>query len=382
MKQEPITYAKQWVDEDDIREVVKVLQSDTLTQGHYVTDFEKALAKRVGAKYAVAVSNGTTALHIAYLALGLKPKEQVITTPITFAATANAGFYAGAKPVFVDTLPTLPLIDPDKIESKITKQTKIIAPVHFGGMVCDMPKIAQIAQKHNLFVVEDACHALGSRGNDHAVGSCKYSDITIFSFHPVKHITTGEGGAITTNDNALYNKLLLLRSHGITRENFVNTPDSPRYYEMVTLGFNCRLTDIQAALGLSQLKKLDFFIEKRRKIANLYKDKFAGVDGITLMPEPENIFNAYHLFPVLFQSSSKRDKIFHLLFEMGVQTQIHYMPLYRHPYYIEHGFKNTRRPNAERYYSRVLSLPMYPKMSMNDADYVVSCVKKAIKEAL
>lgn len=382
MKREPITYAKQWVDDDDINEVVKVLKSDTLTQGHYITDFEKALAQHVGAAYAVAVSNGTAALHIAYLALGLKPNEQVITTPITFAATANAAFYAGAKPVFVDVVsPSQPLIDPEKIEGEITENTKIIAPVHFGGMVCDMEKISEIAKKHNLSVVEDACHALGSRGKDHLVGSCKYSDMTVFSFHPVKHITTGEGGAITTNDKSLYHKLLLLRSHGIERENFVNVPDSPRYYEMVSLGYNYRLTDIQAALGFSQLKKLDFFIEKRRDIAAFYKEKFTNLKGIQIMREPEDTFNAYHLYPVLFESSLIRDKVFYILFELGIQTQIHYMPLYRHPYYRENGFENTYKPHADKYYSQALSLPMYPKMTMDDAAYVVSCVKRAIEEA-
>lgn len=381
MKKEEITYAKQWIDNEDIDEVIAVLKSSTITQGPAISNFEKALAEQVGASYAVMVSSGTAALHLAYLALGLKSKERIITSPITFAATANAALYAGAKPTFVDILPNLPLIDVSKIESKISPTTRIITPIHYGGMVCDMPKIKEIAKKNNLFIVEDACHALGSHGDGWTVGSCKYSDMTVFSFHPVKHITTGEGGAITTNNKRLYKALLLLRNHGIDRENFINVPDNPAYYEMTVLGYNYRITDFQAALGLSQLKKLDFFIEKRREIAEFYNEKFAKTRGIKLMDEPENIYNAYHLYPVLFKSPIIRDRIYFLLLEMGIKTQVHYMPVYKHPYYAENGYKNISCPNANKFYSRVLSLPMYPKMTQKEMQYVVSSVKKALKEA-
>ena len=341
-----------------------------------IKEFENQIASYVGAKYAVAVSNGTAALHIAYMALGLKPKDKIITTPITFAATANAALYIGAKPIFVDVLPDTPLIDPKKIEGKITSAVKIIAPVHYGGMVADMVKIKEIAKKHNQFVVEDACHALGSRGDGWSVGSCKHSDMTVFSFHPVKHITTGEGGVITTNNKTLYEKLLILRNHGIIRENFVRTPDNPRYYEMVELGYNYRITDIQAALGISQLKKLDKFIEKRCQIASFYNENIKKMKKITVPVEPKNIFNAYHLYPTLFNSSEMRDKVYHKLAAQGIQCQIHYTPVYRHPYYQNNGYKKTKCPNGENFYKRMLSLPMYPKMTMDDAEYVIKNLKK------
>ncbi len=375
-----LSYGKQWISKDDIKAVKSVLKSDMLTQGDFVPLFEKTLAAYTGAKYAVAVSSGTAALHIAYLALGLTNGDEVVTSPITFAATANAALYCGAKPVFADISLDTGLIDVKQIEKKITDKTKILAPVHYAGSVADMPAIAELAKKHNLFVVEDACHALGSLYDEFSSGACDYSDMAILSFHPVKHITTGEGGAILTNNTELYKKLLLLRSHGITRDNFELEPSSPCYNEMQMLGFNYRITDFQAALGLSQLNSIEDFIFRRRDIANFYGAVFSKINSITPLVVPENVYSSYHLYPVLFESKEVRDNVYYKLREMDITCQIHYMPVYMHPYYRKNGYAKTKCKNAEDFYSRMLSLPMYPRMKDKELKYVVKCIKKALPD--
>src|SRR4030042_3452072 len=261
-----IPYSRQTIDKNDLKAVLKALQSDFLTTGPIIKKFEKNFCRYVGSKYAVAVANGTAALHLACLAAGLSKNQELITSPLTFAASANCALYCGAKPIFAD-INHQGLIDENLIEERITKKTKIIIPVHYAGLPCHLAKIKKLAQKHHLIVIEDACHALGAGDKKSKIGDCKYSDMTVFSFHPVKHITTGEGGMITTNSRKLYEKLLLLRNHGIAKEISIS---QPWYYEMRNLGFNYRITDLQCALGLSQLKKIERFIKKRRKIDKLY----------------------------------------------------------------------------------------------------------------
>jgi perosamine synthetase len=292
-----IPYGRQTIDKADIKAVSNTLASEFLTTGPKIGEFEKKFARFVGAKYAVAVSSGTAALHLAVLAVGLKNGDELITSPMTFAASANCALYCGAKPVFVD-IKENGLIDEKLIEDKITPETKIMIPVHLGGLPCDMKKIDAIAKRHKLIVIEDACHALGSEYLGTKIGDCKYSDMAVFSFHPVKHITTGEGGMITTNSKVYYEKLLLLRTHGITRDphNLINKKEGLWFYEMQELGFNYRLTDFQSALGISQLNKVKEFIKKRITIAIKYDQAFSKIDGIEIIKTPEGCKNVYHLY--------------------------------------------------------------------------------------
>ncbi len=373
-----LSYGKQWISKADIKAVKKVLKSDALTQGANIDLFEQTLAAYAGAKYAVVVSSGTAALHLAYMAIGLKKGDELITSPITFAATSNAALYCGAKPVFADIVLETGLIDTNEIAKKITAKTKAIVPVHYAGSVVDMQKISELAKEHNLYVIEDACHALGSFREEYSTGALDFSDMAIFSFHPVKHITTGEGGAILTNDEEIYNKLKQLRSHGIVRDNFESEPTSPCYHEMQLLGYNYRMTDIQAALGLSQLESIEAFVLRRRDIANYYDAIFKRIDGITPLEVAENVYSSYHLYPVLFDDKATRDSIYHKLADMGITCQIHYMPVYMHPYYRRNGYSKTKCKNAEKFYERVLSLPMYPRMKDKEAKYVVKCLKAAM----
>jgi UDP-4-amino-4,6-dideoxy-N-acetyl-beta-L-altrosamine transaminase len=374
-----IPYSCQYIDNEDIREVVKVLKSNFITQGPKIPEFEKTLGAYCGSKYVVVFNSGTSALHGAYFALGLGKGDEFITSPITFVATANAGLYLGAKPVFVDVEPDTGNIDVSKIEKKITRKTKLLVPVHYAGHPVDLKKISQIAKKYKLFVVEDACHALGAKYKGQKIGSCKHSDMTILSFHPVKHITTGEGGAVLTNNKYYYEKLLMLRNHGITKDRSRFTIHDSRstgdwYYEMHSLGYNYRMTDIQAALGVSQLKKLDSFVERRRSIAGQYDKAFENNPYFDILIEKDCVFSSYHLYPIRLNDKykDKKKEIFSKLREEGLGVQVHYIPVYMQPYYKELGYKKGLCPVAEDFYQREISTPIYPSMENGEKQHVIS----------
>ncbi|WMJ90216.1 UDP-4-amino-4,6-dideoxy-N-acetyl-beta-L-altrosamine transaminase [Anaerocolumna sp. MB42-C2] len=371
-----IPYGRQWIDEDDIQAVVETLKSDYLTTGPKIAEFEKAIADYVGAEYAVGVSNGTAALHVACLAAGLQKGDEVITSPITFVASANCILYCGATPVFADIDPVTYNIDPADIRKKITNKTKAIIAVHFTGQPCAMNEIRQIAKEYNLLVIEDAAHALGADYNGKRIGSI--SDMTTFSFHPVKHITTGEGGMITTNNKELYERLILYRSHGITRDtSLLLSNDGPWYYEQQELGYNYRITDIQSALGLSQMKKLDFFIARRREIAEKYNEAFKDLDGIIIPGQKEGCNNSWHLY-VIQVTEQDRKKVVEALHAKNIGVNVHYIPVYTQPYYRSHGYKDVICPNAEKVYQNFISLPMYAKLTNDEQDYVIKQVKELI----
>jgi len=372
-----IPYGRQWIDASDIREVIKVLKSDWLTQGPKIKEFEDALCKYTGAKYAVAVSSGTAALHISCLAANIKRSYEVITSPITFTASANSILYCGGKPVFADIQNDTVNIDPEEIKKKINPNTKAIIPVHFAGHPCDLEEIKEIAKKHNLLIIEDASHALGAEYKNSKIGSCKYSDMTIFSFHPVKHITTGEGGAVLTNREDLYQKLLLFRNHGITREKKKMAKyDGPWYYEMQQLGFNYRLTDLQCALGINQLKKLEKYIERRRELASIYNKGLSKIDKIILPVEKPYVKSSWHIYYIRLKDSSKRRLIFEELQKSGIGAQVHYIPVHLQPYYRKNfGYKAGDYPKAEDYYQSTITLPLYPKMMNSEIQYIINILE-------
>ena len=376
MKQIP--YATQCIDEDDIEAVVSALKSPHLTQGPLVEEFEKIVADYCGAKYAVAMNSGTSALHAACHAAGVVSGDEVVTSPITFAATSNSVLYCGGKPVFADVQKDTINIDPEEIKKKITPKTKAIIPVHFAGHPCDMEEIQGIAKEHGLMIIEDAAHALGSEYKGSKIGSCKYSDMAILSFHAVKHITTGEGGMVLTNDQDLYKKLLLFRTHGITRDAEIMTKnDGPWYYEMHELGFNYRITDFQCALGMSQLKKLDSFVKRRREIVQRYQKAFSGIPDLVLPIERESISSAWHIYVIRVKGDRKA--VFNFLREKGLGVNAHYYPVYLQPYYQKLGYKAGTCPKAEEYYSKAITLPLYPKMTDKDVEYVIDAVKASLK---
>jgi len=368
------------VDEEDIAAVVKTLRSDWLTTGPKVQEFENALAQKVGAGYAVTFSSGTAALHAAYFAAGVGAGDEIITTPITFAATANAALYLGAKPVFVDVRPDTININPDEIEKAITMRTKVLAPVDFTGHPAEMDKVMDIAQKNNLVVVEDAAHALGATFREKPVGSL--ADMTVFSFHPVKHITTGEGGVVTTDNKKYYEKLLSFRNHGIIKEKGKLTQDQgPWYHEMQFLGYNYRLNDIQCALGLSQLNKLDGFLARRRELAALYRKKLKNVPEIKLPVVLPGSNPAWHLYVIRLKGDKPpRRKLFEALQRRGIGVQVHYIPVYLHPFYRNLGYDKGICPVAEDYYQRCITLPLFPAMSNNDINRVVTVLKESLQE--
>lgn len=376
------SYGKQTISLSDVIAVLSTLKSDFLTQGPKIEKFEKKICEYTGAKYAVVVSNGTAALHLCMLALGVSSGDEVITSPNTFLASANCVLYAGGSPRFADIELEAANISTEEIEKHITSNTKGIIPVHFAGQSCDMEKIKTIADKHNLFVVEDAAHAIGSEYKGYKVGSCKYSNMTTFSFHPVKTITTGEGGAITTNNKELYEKLLMLRSHGVTKNSEILTKnDGAWYYEMHKLGYNYRLTDIQAALGISQLKKLDKFAKKRRQIVEWYKQEFANDERFSLLKEKDFSKACFHLCLLLVNFEKiniSKKELFMKLQEKGINLQVHYIPVHTQPYYKNLGFREGDFPNAEKYYQNAISLPIYPDLTDNDIKYIVKTIKNII----
>ncbi|MFP5113725.1 UDP-4-amino-4,6-dideoxy-N-acetyl-beta-L-altrosamine transaminase [Bacillaceae bacterium C204] len=380
MRNTYLPYGRQWIDNDDIEAVVNVLKSDYLTTGPAVSKFEQEIANYVGAKYAVSFSNGTAALHGACFAAGISIGDEVITTPITFAASANCVLYLGGKPIFVDIDPKTYNINPKEIEKQITNKTKAIIPVDFTGQPVDLEEIYAIAKKYGLVVIEDAAHALGAKYKGKKVGSI--SDMTMFSFHPVKHITSGEGGMITTNNKEYYEKMLQFRSHGITRDpNKMIENHGPWYYEMQFLGFNYRLTDIQAALGTSQLKKIDQFIELRKKYAEMYNAAFATIPQITIPYQHAEAESSWHLYIIRLNQDllkAKRKEIVEHLLSMNIGVNVHYIPVYLLPYYQQLGFQKGLCPQAEALYEEIITLPLFPKMSELDVSDVIQAVKKIV----
>lgn len=368
-----IPYGRQTIEEEDIRAVEEVLRSDYLTTGPKIAEFEKRVADYTNTKYAVAVSNGTAALHAACFAAGIGPGDEVITTPITFAASANCVLYCGGTPVFADIDPKTYNIDPDDIRRKITSKTKAIIPVHLAGQPCDMNAIHAIAEEYDLIVIEDGAHALGSEYNGRKIGGL--SDMTTFSFHPVKPITTGEGGMIVTNDEEYYKRLMLFRSHGITRdENMMTHSEGGWYYQQLSLGYNYRMTDIQAALGCSQMKKLDRFLTRRRELVKRYNTAFADCGNIVVPYQMTGTNSGWHLY-IIQVLNRDRKEVFEKLREAGVCVNVHYIPVYTHPYYRENGYEDVCCPVAEKIYSNMLSLPLYPGLTENEQDYVIEQVK-------
>ncbi len=379
-----IQYGHQYIDDEDIKAITEVLKSDFLTQGPAVSCFENKICEITGARYCVAVSNATAGLHIAVQALNLPENSEGITTPNTFLASANCLLYNKVKPVFADINPDTYNIDPNKIEKKITSDTKVVIPVHFAGLACDMELIRKIVDTHNIKVIEDAAHAIGSCYADGApVGSCKYSDMTVFSFHPVKTITTGEGGAITVNDEVLYKRLLQLRSHGMTKDAELLTQNpGPWYYEMHSLGFNYRMTDMQAALGYSQLLKLEHFRERRQSIVDRYNEAFDGIPYVKLPYRNSEQVSCFHLYVLQIDFDvigTTRKDFMKKLADKGIGTQVHYIPVHTQPYYkTYYGYKVGDYPIAEKYYERALSIPLYPAMSDSDVKTVINAIREII----
>jgi UDP-4-amino-4,6-dideoxy-N-acetyl-beta-L-altrosamine transaminase len=375
-----LSYGRQWIDNDDISEVVQALKGDWLTQGPVVERFEKALAEYIGVRHVVVFSSGTAALHGAAAAAGLGPGDQWLTTPLTFAATANAALYTGAEPVFVDIQPGTFCLDPIRAERKLQelpRKIKAIVPVSFAGYPFDIAHFKIMAREYEAVLIEDASHALGGfRENDWGTRKVGFdADMTVLSFHPVKHITTGEGGAVATNSARFEKRLRLFRNHGITRtaSEFEEKMDGPWHSEMQMLGYNYRLSDIHCALGLSQLKRLDQFVERRRELADLYRCFLAGIRGIYQPPPVTG--HAYHLFPIRVEAD-ERAALFAHLAENGIRLQVHYLPVHLHPYYKKRfDYKRGDFPEAESFYEEAISLPIFPSMENSDVERVVDCIK-------
>lgn len=376
-----LPYGRQFIDDDDVKKVVQVLKSDFLTTGPEIYKFEQKVSDYVGANYCVAFANGTAALHAACAAAGVKKNDEVITTPMTFVASANCAIYLDAMPVFADIDPNTYNVSPASIQSMITEKTKAIIPVDFTGQPAAYDDILSIAKARGIPVIEDAAHALGARYKGRDVGSL--SDMTMFSFHPVKHVTTGEGGVITTNRKDYYEKLINFRNHGMTRESsvFKETSHGPWYYEMQSLGFNYRMTDLQAALGHSQLDKLDLFIAKRKKYADMYTKAFLDVDEVITPKLKTGCDSSWHLYILrlkLERLSGSRKEVFEALQKENIGVNVHYIPVYWHPYYRQLGYEKGLCPMAEEVYEEIITLPLFPAMTKTDVKDVIKAVKKVI----
>jgi perosamine synthetase len=375
-----IPYGRQWIDADDIEAVCEVLRSDWLTTGPKVPEFEGALSRYAGAKYAVAVSSGTAALHGAMSALGIGPSQEVIVPTMTFAASANCVVYQGGIPVFVDVAPDTLLIDLKDVERKITPQTKAIIAVDYAGQPCDYDALREIADYHQVALVADACHSLGASYRGRSVGSL--ADLSVFSFHPVKHITTGEGGMITTDNEEYAKRLGIFRNHGITSDHREREVQGSWFYEMVDLGYNYRITDFQCALGLSQLQKLPRWLERRQEIARLYGEAWAEIKGIEPLAVTLDVRHAYHLYVVRINQEEAgigRGEIYRALRSQGIGVNVHYVPVHLHPFYRNRfGTRRGCCPVAEAAYEEILSLPMYPAMTDEDLMMVIDTIRSLL----
>jgi len=384
-----IPYGRQNISDDDIKAVSDVLKSDFLTQGNAVPEFEKKVSKYCNVNYAFAVNSATSALHIACLSLDVGPDDIVWTSAVSFVASANCALYCGASIDFVD-------IDENtynlciksfklKLEeaSKSGKLPKVVIPVHLTGQPCDMEEIYELSKKYKFKIIEDASHAIGARYKKTKIGDCRYSDIAVFSFHPVKIITTGEGGMVTTNNKQIAEKLSLYRTHGITRDEnaMQNIPHGPWYYEQIKLGFNYRMTDIQAALGISQMNRLDSFIQKRHEISKRYNEYFQDLPAIKLPYQNKDSYSSLHLYVIRVNNSvSKADhkQLFNYLRENNIGVNIHYIPIYRQPYYSKYGFKFSDFPESEKYYSEAISIPIYPDLNQESQEFVYELIKSQV----
>lgn len=383
-----IPYGRQDITQADIDAVVAVLQSDFLTQGPMVPRFEQGVTTHVGAKHALAVNSATSALHIACLALGLEPGDRLWTTPVTFVASANCGLYCGAEVDFVDIDPRTYNLCPLALERKLEqaesegKLPKLVVPVHLCGQPCDMQAIHALAQRYGFKVIEDASHAIGGKYQGEFIGNCRYSDITVFSFHPVKIITTAEGGMALTNNAELANKMALLRSHGITRDPALMTheADGPWYYQQIDLGFNYRMTELQAALGVTQMVRLDQYVARRHQLARRYDNLLASLP-VTTPWQHSDSYSGLHLYVIRLQLDNIRRthrEVFEFLRERGIGVNLHYIPVHTQPCYQRMGFKQGDYPQAESYYSEAISLPMFQTMSEEQQDTVITALRKAV----
>jgi UDP-4-amino-4,6-dideoxy-N-acetyl-beta-L-altrosamine transaminase len=382
-----IPYGRQDISEEDIAEVVAVLRSDWITQGPAIDRFENAIAEFASCKHTIAVANATAALHLSMIALDLGPGDVLWTSPNTFVSTSNAALYCGASVDFVDIDPNTYCMSVARLREKLKAAAsqgktlpKVVAPVHFAGQSCDMREIHELSRQYGFRIVEDASHAIGADYLGRKVGSCAYSDICVFSFHPVKIITTGEGGVATTNDPQLATRLRELRSHGVTRDpgRMTDVSDGPWYYQMIDLGFNYRITDMQAALGASQMRRLDDFIARRRQLADRYAEKLDGFPVVTPAQSADG-HSAFHLYPIQV-SASCRNAVFGQLRSAGIGVNVHYIPVHTQPVYRKLGFRAGYCPNAEAYYSRALSLPMFSKMTDHEQDTVVCALARSLKQ--
>ena len=382
VRETPIYYGRQCIEQDDIDAVIDTLRSDLITCGPRVTGLEKEICRVTGARYAVAVSNGTAALHLAAMAAGFKEGDEVIVSSITFAASSNCVLYCGAKPVFADIKDDTYNIDPESVRKLITPRTRGIVAVDFTGQAVELDELRAIAREHNLVLIEDAAHAIGTKYKGQPVGSI--ADMTCFSFHPVKTVTAGEGGAITTNDEATYKRLMRLRSHGITRnqDEMVHPTDDMWYNEQVELGYNYRMTDFQAALLTSQIQKLERFKKRRREIVEMYDKAFSSMPEIVVqkeIPESDTTRHLYILRLNLDKLTCNRRQFFDALYAENTKPQVHYLPVYWHSYYEKLGYPKGLCPNAEKLYMEIMSIPLYPTLTDGDVEDVIHAVKKIVE---